>query len=287
MAESTRLFQSLPQEIQDWLSSESVESIIEELTGKYQLKGYAQAAPSLITTWLVIHTIEPEEFLDVLHAEFLLDPRVAVALTRDIFQRILLPIKHGLKRGAGLDIEKIPLELPQTPITARRTELPHTLAQEGPRATTHVSELPSVATLRTSGNQHTPTPRARRTPTSITGPETKEAPRPQIPMPRKAPQQQAPTARTTHTQNPIFSDVSLRRPEQQMRPVAPQPPRQEPARPEKQAQETEEQEREAPRETGDHARILKVPASFSLTDSATVDQKKSPDLHPRVVEDSI
>lgn len=155
MAEKTLTFQGLPQEIQDWLSSESVESIIEELNKKYQLKGYATGAISLMTTWLLIKTIDPEEFLDILMDEFSLDSRAGSELTKDIYQRILLPIKNGLRRSAELDITKLQVEprmAPQKRVVASVSPLPsQTVAgfrAEAPRPRPDISErLPRQANL--------------------------------------------------------------------------------------------------------------------------------------------
>jgi len=143
-------FDQLPQEIQDWLQSESVESIIAELNKKYQLQGYQLTAVSLLTTWLVIKTIIPKAFLPVLLNEFNLSVPVGTALAQDIKKRILLPVKHGLRRVANIDIDEISFE-PPVQVQARvdrfvqgKIAAPSTPISPAPqRAQTHVSPLPS------------------------------------------------------------------------------------------------------------------------------------------------
>lgn len=177
MAEKTLTFQGLPQEIQDWLSSESVESIIEELQKKYQLKGYAMAAVSLTTTWLVLGVISPEDFFDTLVSEFSLPAQTASALAKDIAQRILLPIKNGLKRAVHLDLSLLRVAARPAPQK---------------RAVASVSPLPS------------------QTASTLRGEATKNQPSISAESLRPAPQPQGTSARTTKMAAPIFNDVKPR-----------------------------------------------------------------------------
>ncbi|PIR86867.1 MAG: hypothetical protein COU11_03370, partial [Candidatus Harrisonbacteria bacterium CG10_big_fil_rev_8_21_14_0_10_49_15] len=124
-------FENLPPELADWLKSEAVERIVEELNTKFNLLDLGrERAIGYTCTWLVLGYIKPTEFIQTLVQEFGIEQKIAIALVKQIKERVFHPVKMGMKNRLHIDIDlletppvnpKPKLETPQPAASPQNT----------------------------------------------------------------------------------------------------------------------------------------------------------------------
>jgi len=110
---------SIPESIKDWLSSDTVFNISEEIIKRFGLVKSQKNAISFATTGVILRKIEPKKFISTLIEEFLIQERNAIEIASVVKNRILEPVKPGLVAWLGINLNDL-TALPQSSqITAR------------------------------------------------------------------------------------------------------------------------------------------------------------------------
>ena len=111
-------FQSLPENIRDWATSDSTMFSISEINTRLGLKEEKRRIlPSLILR-LITQNIDPQDFINELSYELNISFQTAKSIAQDIENSILKPIENELRKDVGVDVKLIYFGQP----VARRPE---------------------------------------------------------------------------------------------------------------------------------------------------------------------
>ena len=100
-------YQSLPEQVRDWLSSDSVTFAIAETNTRLGLKEWRRRIIPTLVLRLIVQDIEPTDFINDLSRELNVSFQTAKAIAEDIETKVLKPIENELRREVGVDIKLI------------------------------------------------------------------------------------------------------------------------------------------------------------------------------------
>jgi hypothetical protein len=100
-------FESLPQPIKDWLTSEQTTLRIIEINKRVDVTGNTLSVIPKLILRLVIKDLNPRNFIDEIRRGLDVTDETAKTITQEIEQAILRPIAINLRREVGIDINEI------------------------------------------------------------------------------------------------------------------------------------------------------------------------------------
>lgn len=100
-------FQSLPENIRDWATSDSTMFSISEINARLGLKEEKKRViPSLVLR-LITQNLDPQDFINELSYELGTSFQTAKSISQDIENSILKPVENELRKDVGVDVKLI------------------------------------------------------------------------------------------------------------------------------------------------------------------------------------
>lgn len=121
MTDLQTAFQSLPDNIRDWLSDEKVAFLIDEINSRFNFtmeNDKDEIIPHLILR-LCVQDLEPRLFISELSSWLDICLDSAKTLTKELEEKILAPIADSLKTNVGVDLKLLYFINPQIVIEPR------------------------------------------------------------------------------------------------------------------------------------------------------------------------
>ncbi len=111
-------FDKVPEQIRDWLTSDTVDGIIEELFKRYStFTNDQQKSIPLIITWLPLRRIKANQTISTLINRFKIDLAAAEDIAKTLEHRVFEPVKTGMLETYGIVVA----DMLQKPGIAART----------------------------------------------------------------------------------------------------------------------------------------------------------------------
>jgi hypothetical protein len=137
-----RPFDSLPQEVRDWLQSETADKIIDELNEKFKLSDTQQNGIPFALTWMLIGRVPPQEFIASLIKRFAIEPKIAGQIAESVKDRLLHSVRGPLKERCGINIDLITMPPAGSQPAAQTTTLAKPLVADIKKPTAPSQAMP-------------------------------------------------------------------------------------------------------------------------------------------------
>ncbi len=109
----------IPEKIKEWLGSDTVFDITQELNTRFKLTGWRKPMIAFTVTKIIIKKIPADAFVKTLVGQGGLSERDALEIASVIKSRVLEPVKTSLLDWGGIDISKILTPATAAPVAAR------------------------------------------------------------------------------------------------------------------------------------------------------------------------
>ena len=106
-------YQSLPEHIRDWISSDTVTFSISETNSRLGLKEWRRRIIPELVLRLIVQDLDPVDFINEISRGLQISFQTAKSIAEEIENKVLKPIETELRRDVGVDVKLIYFGKPQ------------------------------------------------------------------------------------------------------------------------------------------------------------------------------